>query len=151
MICKEEADEVKEPEIEETLKKSKDGKQISGFCCNLYCFLQTGKDKRFLYPHGITKPLKNARKKRFRKTLRKKYVDFPEIEKEVKRLLRTDNEAKQVRYEIVNIEDEGKGDKDKSMAGTSGMNSAYDVGMYLSATLHELFLIGICVFRRSVW
>ena len=89
-----------------------------------------GKDKRYLYPHGITKPMKNVRKKRFRKTLRKKYVDFPEIEKEVKRLLRTDNEAKHVRYEIVNVEDEMKSDpKDKDMASSSGVhNSEYDVG-----------------------
>ena len=84
-----------------------------------------------MYPHGITKPLKNVRKKRFRKTLRKKYVDFPEIEKEVKRLLRTDNDAKSVRYEIVNIEEENKNDiKDKDLSlNNSANNSAYDVGM----------------------
>lgn len=94
-------------------------------------FIFVGKDKKYLYPHGITKPLKNVRKKRFRKTLRKKYVDFPEIEKEVKRLLRSDNEAKHVRYEIVNIEDEAKGDGQiKDNPSTSGVNSAYDVGMY---------------------
>lgn len=95
-----------------------------------------------MYPHGITKPLKNVRKKRFRKTLRKKYVDFPEIEKEVKRLLRTDNEAKHVRYEIVNVEDEMKSDnKDMSMASSSGalMNSEYDVGKW-TAPLVQLFL-----------
>lgn len=40
-------------------------------------------DKKFLWPHGITPPLKNVRKRRFRKTLRKKYVEAPEIEKEV--------------------------------------------------------------------
>ena len=44
--------------------------------------------KKYLYPHGITPPLKNVRKRRFRKTLKKKYIDFPEIEKEVKRLFR---------------------------------------------------------------
>ena len=73
--------------------------------------------------------MKNVRKKRFRKILRKKNVDFPEIEKEVKRLLRTDNEAKHVRYEIVNIDEEMKSDnKDKDMATTSGaMNSEFDV------------------------
>ncbi|OQR72074.1 transcription initiation factor TFIID subunit 7-like, partial [Tropilaelaps mercedesae] len=44
--------------------------------------------KKYLYPHGVTPPLKNVRKRRFRKTLKKKYIDFPEIEKEVKRLFR---------------------------------------------------------------
>jgi transcription initiation factor TFIID subunit 7 len=29
-------------------------------------------DKKYLYPHGITPPLKNVRKRRFRKTLKKK-------------------------------------------------------------------------------
>lgn len=64
------------------------------------------KDKRFMLPHGITAPLKNVRKRRFRKTLKKKYVDLPDVEKEVKRLLRTDTEALSVRYEVVNAEDE---------------------------------------------
>ncbi|KAG8190027.1 hypothetical protein JTE90_000122 [Oedothorax gibbosus] len=64
------------------------------------------KDKRYMLPHGITAPLKNVRKRRFRKTLKKKYVDLPDVEKEVKRLLRTDTEAISVRYEVVNAEDE---------------------------------------------
>lgn len=64
--------------------------------------------REFLYPHGITPPLKNVRKRRFRKTLRKKYVDFSEIEKEVKRLFKFDCEAIESRYEIV---EESKLDK----------------------------------------
>jgi len=64
------------------------------------------KDKRYMYPHGITAPLKNVRKRRFRKTLKKKYVDLPDVEKEVKRLLRTDTEAISVRFEVVNADDE---------------------------------------------
>ncbi|KAJ8933038.1 hypothetical protein NQ314_014278 [Rhamnusium bicolor] len=43
-------------------------------------------EKKYLWPHGITPPTKNVRKRRFRKTLKKKYVEAPEIEKEVKRL-----------------------------------------------------------------
>lgn len=69
------------------------------------------KDKRYMLPHGITPPLKNVRKRRFRKTLKKKYVDLPDVEKEVKRLLRTDTEAINVRYEIVSADDEGKENK----------------------------------------
>lgn len=64
------------------------------------------KDKRYMYPHGITPPLKNVRKRRFRKTLKKKYVDLPDVEKEVKRLLRTDTDAISVRYEVCNADDE---------------------------------------------
>ena len=39
--------------------------------------------KKYQYPHGVTPSLKNVRKRRFRKTARQKYVDAPEIEKEV--------------------------------------------------------------------
>jgi len=62
-------------------------------------------DKKYLYPHGLAPPLKNCRKRRFRKTLKKKYVEAPEIEKEVKRLLRVDNDAVSVKWEVI-TEDE---------------------------------------------
>lgn len=62
-------------------------------------------DKKYLWPHGITPPCKNVRKRRFRKTLRKKNVEAPEIEKEVRRLLRTDNEAVNVKWDIVQDDD----------------------------------------------
>lgn len=65
-------------------------------------------DKKYLYPHGITPPMKNVRKRRFRKTLKKKYVEAPEIEKEVKRLLREDNESVvPVKWEVINEDDPG--------------------------------------------
>nr|XP_033488845.1 transcription initiation factor TFIID subunit 7 [Epinephelus lanceolatus] len=55
------------------------------------------KDKKFVWNHGITCPLKNTRKRRFRKTAKKKYIESPDVEKEVKRLLSTDAEAVSVR------------------------------------------------------
>lgn len=74
-------------------------------------------DKKFLYPHGICAPLKNCRKRRFRKTLKKKYgIDEPEIEKEVKRLFRVDNEAVDVKWELLTEEELNAG-KDASKAG----------------------------------
>lgn len=92
MICYEPGDEPKS-EDEAPLRKRKDALA-----------------KKYLFPHGITPPLKNVRKRRFRKTLKKKYIDFPEIEKEVKRLFREDNEAESVRYEVIRAEDEMKTD-----------------------------------------
>ncbi|XP_034037603.1 transcription initiation factor TFIID subunit 7 isoform X2 [Thalassophryne amazonica] len=65
------------------------------------------KDKKFIWNHGITCPLKNTRKRRFRKTAKKKYIESPDVEKEVKRLLSTDAEAVSVRWEII-AEDELK-------------------------------------------
>lgn len=87
MICSEDIDETRD----------QNDKKIEG---------KDGKDKRFNFPHGITPPLKNVRKKRFRKTLKKKTVDVPEIEKEVKCLFRSDMEAISVRYEVVDADDE---------------------------------------------
>ncbi|CAG5037067.1 unnamed protein product [Parnassius apollo] len=91
MICKDEPDT---PCIEEETppkNKKKDPYKV---------------DKKFLWPHGITPPTKNVRKRRFRKTLKKKYVEAPEIEKEVKRLLRADNEAVSVTWEVIKEEDD---------------------------------------------
>ncbi|CAL8305868.1 unnamed protein product [Arctogadus glacialis] len=65
------------------------------------------KDKKFVCNHGITLPLKNTRKRRFRKTAKKKYIESPDVEKEVKRLLSTDAEAVSVRWELI-AEDETK-------------------------------------------
>ncbi|XP_049775665.1 transcription initiation factor TFIID subunit 7 [Schistocerca cancellata] len=92
LICKEEDDQT--PEEEGPVKtKKKDPNKV---------------DKKFLWPHGITPPLKNVRKRRFRKTLKKKYVEAPEIEKEVKRLLRVDNEAVSVKWEVICDDDKAK-------------------------------------------
>ncbi|KAJ8670654.1 hypothetical protein QAD02_001913 [Eretmocerus hayati] len=89
LICKEEDDQTTDEESPIRQKK-KDPFKV---------------DKKFLWPHGITPPTKNVRRRRFRKTLKKKYVEAPEIEKEVKRLLRVDNEAVNVKWEVI-CEDE---------------------------------------------
>ncbi|KAK3536169.1 hypothetical protein QTP70_032724, partial [Hemibagrus guttatus] len=89
------------------------------------------KDKKFVWNHGITCPLKNTRKRRFRKTAKKKYIESPDVEKEVKRLLSTDAEAVSVRWEVI-AEDETKEiDNNLSLSnldsspGTSG-NKGHD-------------------------
>lgn len=98
MICKEEIDPTSTEEETPAKNKKKDPYKV---------------DKKFLYPHGLTPPTKNVRKKRFRKTLKKKSVEAPEIEKEVKRLLRADNEAVSITWEI--IEESVKEDEPSAM------------------------------------
>ncbi|KAM7328179.1 hypothetical protein ACRRTK_012271 [Alexandromys fortis] len=73
-------------------------------------------EKKSLWKHGITPPLKNVRKRRFRKPARKLpdrkqseeggsgAFDSKDVEKEVKRLLRSDAEAISSRWEIVDDE-----------------------------------------------
>ncbi|XP_063974870.1 transcription initiation factor TFIID subunit 7 [Diachasmimorpha longicaudata] len=89
LICKEEDDQITDDESPVRQKK-KDPNKV---------------DRKFLWPHGVTPPVKNVRRRRFRKTLKKKYVEAPEIEKEVKRLLRVDNDAVSVKWEVI-CEDE---------------------------------------------
>lgn len=109
LICKEEDDQTTTDE-ESPAKKKKDPHKV---------------EKKFLWPHGLTPPLKNVRKRRFRKTLKKKYVEAPEIEKEVKRLLRVDNEAVKVTWEVISEETDkpkqgsGKGDGSSRRGGAS--------------------------------
>lgn len=102
MICKEELDPVSTED--ESPKKKKDPLKV---------------DKKYLHPHGITPPTKNIRKRRFRKTLRKKCMEAPEIEKEVKRLLRADNEAVSVTWEVIQEEDEVKHEPSASTSAKS--------------------------------
>ncbi|CAK1554844.1 unnamed protein product [Leptosia nina] len=90
MICKTEPDQPADEEAP-TKNKKKDPYKV---------------EKKFLWPHGVTPPTKNVRKRRFRKTLKKKCVEGPEIEKEVKRLLRADNEAVNITWEVIKDDDE---------------------------------------------
>ncbi|CAO2581690.1 Transcription initiation factor TFIID subunit 7-like [Lemmus lemmus] len=61
-------------------------------------------EKKCIWKHGITPPLKNVRKKRFRKPARKLPNMKQNVENEVKRLLRSDAEAISIRWEIVDDE-----------------------------------------------
>ncbi|XP_054977123.1 transcription initiation factor TFIID subunit 7-like [Sorex araneus] len=72
------------------------------------------KPKRSAWKHGIAPPLKNVRKRRFRKIKKKdldlkdieelsltEFIDCPEVEKEVKRLLSSDAEAIRARWKVI--------------------------------------------------
>lgn len=89
LLCREEDDQTTDDESQ-IQKKKKDPNKV---------------DKKYLWPHGITPPIKNVRKKRFRKTLRKKYVEAPEIEKEIKRLFQGDAGAVNFKWEVICDED----------------------------------------------
>lgn len=102
-------------------------------------------DKKFLWPHGITPPTKNVRKRRFRKTLKKKSVEAPEIEKEVKRLLRADNEAVSVTWEVIAEDDESTSKPDTSIPkqekakGKKTHNIKTDTTKQLPSKVEDIF------------
>ena len=92
----------------------------------------------------MTPSLKNVRKRRFRKTLKKKNVELPEIEKEVKRLLRTDNEAVNVKWEIVESEEPIESEQvivksKKEQASTSKGHAKHKAAENLPVDEHHIF------------
>ena len=82
-------------------------------------------DKKYIHPHGLTAPLKNCRKRRFRKTLKKRYIDAPENEKEVRHLVRQDLDAVRFTYELM-TEEEAKGAKSEAKGKAKDVKPAVD-------------------------
>lgn len=119
-------------------------------------------DKKFLWPHGVTPPTKNVRRRRFRKTLKKKYVEAPEIEKEVKRLLRVDNDAASVKWEVISEDDElkvNKGvvvkiEKESHIPEETGLETSnldqqgLDIGMFYKSLNLLAFFIRLFLFSE---
>ncbi|XP_053329665.1 transcription initiation factor TFIID subunit 7-like isoform X2 [Spea bombifrons] len=94
------------------------------------------REKKFIWNHGITPPLKNVRKRRFRKTAKKKYIESPDVEKEVKRLLSTDAEAVSVRWEVI-AEDETK--ETENLTGLDGSPGMSGIKQVERDELREIF------------
>lgn len=93
------------------------------------------KDKKYQYIHGITPPMKNVKKRRFRKTLKKKYMEQPDIEKEVKRLFRQDAEAIDVKWELLTEEEksaasQSKGGSEKPTIHRSDTTTSLDYAIF---------------------
>ncbi|XP_075691697.1 transcription initiation factor TFIID subunit 7-like isoform X2 [Rhinoderma darwinii] len=98
------------------------------------------REKKFIWNHGITLPLKNVRKRRFRKTAKKKYIESPDVEKEVKRLLSTDAEAVSVRWEVI-AEDESKENENLTgldcSPGMSGMKQGHGSSIFKTTSVER--------------
>ncbi|KAJ4946587.1 hypothetical protein JOQ06_024251 [Pogonophryne albipinna] len=116
---------------------------------DLPCMIESLKtvDKKTFYKTAdvcqmlvFTCPLKNTRKRRFRKTAKKKYIESPDVEKEVKRLLSTDADAVNVRWEIIAEDESKEGDQHGSLANldSSPGTSGHKMGHGSSAQRDEL-------------
>nr|KAG5686542.1 hypothetical protein BaRGS_001543 [Batillaria attramentaria] len=92
------------------------------------------KDRRYLCNQGITPPLKNVRKRRFRKTLKKKYMDQPELEKEVRRLFRYDAEAIDVKWEVLAEDEKPLSDADQTSGHVEASGTVTNTGGSLRRT-----------------
>ncbi|TFY82368.1 hypothetical protein EWM64_g1643 [Hericium alpestre] len=53
----------------------------------------------FVWPHGLTPPLKHVRKRRFRKRVNKRTIES--VEQEVERLLEQDAESTEMKYDVL--------------------------------------------------
>ncbi|XP_061034160.1 transcription initiation factor TFIID subunit 7-like [Eubalaena glacialis] len=98
------------------------------------------RQKKYIWKHGITPPLRNVRKRRFCKTTKKvpdfkqieevsspEHVDSPDVEKQVKRLLCSDTEAVSVRWEVVA---EGETEEIESQGFIPGFEIASEMSGY---------------------
>ena len=64
-------------------------------------------DKRYIHQHGITPPMKNVRKKRFRKCLLNNGLDYSSIEADVRQLIKADLASSNVKLEVVWFDKDG--------------------------------------------
>ncbi|CEF65081.1 Transcription initiation factor TFIID subunit 7 [Strongyloides ratti] len=84
------------------------------------------RDKLFSHPDGLTPPMKSARKRMFRKTKKNKYVDAPDVEKEVRRLLREDLESISSEFILLNKDNDNgnrKNSTTKSLEGGDNLSN----------------------------
>jgi transcription initiation factor TFIID subunit 7 len=65
----------------------------------------------FIYDHGITPPMKWARKRRFRQRIHKRTIET--VEKEVERLLAEDERAENVEYAMIDVAETDLSDSDE--------------------------------------
>ncbi|KAK9766450.1 hypothetical protein K7432_004472 [Basidiobolus ranarum] len=63
----------------------------------------------FIWADGMSRPLKNCRRRRFRKRVSKRTIEV--VEREVERLLQEDAQAEDVQYEVHDLHDGGYGDE----------------------------------------
>ena len=61
--------------------------------------ISRNKPSDFIWPHGITPPLRNVRKRRFRRALSHRTIET--VENEVNRLLKLDAQAEKTQFEVV--------------------------------------------------
>ncbi|XP_055482054.1 transcription initiation factor TFIID subunit 7-like isoform X1 [Psammomys obesus] len=103
-------------------------------------------EKKYIWKHGITPPLKNVRRKRFRKPTKKPpdmkqsgescsgYIDSKDVEKEVKRLLCSDGEAISSRWEII-VDEEAKAVQSQASMPVFPVTS--EIGGHVSSEYEE--------------
>ncbi|CAO2623109.1 Transcription initiation factor TFIID subunit 7-like, partial [Lemmus lemmus] len=108
--------------------------------------------KRYNWKHGISPPLKNVRKNRFRK-IKKKIPDVkqmdevnlnedtksPNVDKEVKRLLCSDAEAISVRWEVIADDDTKEIESQGCISGISGTAQMSGARSSENEMLREMF------------
>ncbi|RNA23347.1 transcription initiation factor TFIID subunit 7 [Brachionus plicatilis] len=95
--------------------------------------------KKYQWPHGLAPPLKNVRRKRFRKCAKKKFIDYAEIEREVKQLFRADREAAKIDYEVCMVEADPDDDNDESKNVEARDYDSYDENGYKDKSMTEGF------------
>ena len=68
----------------------------------------------YIYPHGMTPPLRDVRKRRFKPRLNKQAIEI--VERQVERLIAQDEDADDVQYEMVDEADILEGEEGRTRA-----------------------------------
>uniref|UniRef100_A0A914QYC4 TAFII55 protein conserved region domain-containing protein n=1 Tax=Panagrolaimus davidi TaxID=227884 RepID=A0A914QYC4_9BILA len=63
------------------------------------------------FSHGLTPPMKNVTKRRFRKTKKTKFIDAPQIEQQLRGIFRRDMEANKIEFQLID-DDENRLDNE---------------------------------------
>lgn len=82
--------------------------------------------KSFQWPHGITPPMRNVRKRRFRRTLLQGDVEVSGLQRELRRIIQQDNEAVSFSWKIVYDDPDGQQKTQLSGHQSSGATTIED-------------------------
>lgn len=93
---------------------------------------------KYKWPHGLAPPLKNVRRKRFRKVAKKKIIDYAEIETEVKQIFRADRDAFKIDYEVLLVEGELDDENDDDKKNSDRNNSLNNEDEYEDSSQEEM-------------
>lgn len=90
----------------------------------------------YIYPHGLAPPLRNVRKRRFKPRINKQAIEI--VERQVERLIEQDEDADEVKYEMVDESEIQEGEQLRSqadyMAEFAGVDMTLDPALMASTS-----------------
>lgn len=90
----------------------------------------------YIYPHGLSPPLRNVRRRRFKPRINKQAIEI--VERQVERLIEQDEDADEVKYEMVDESEIQEGEQLRTqaeyMAEFAGVDMSLDPALMAGAS-----------------